>query len=259
MKDVQNSTDYRGITIQRVGVKDVHLPLRIVQREGDIQQVLGIVTLTAELPHNFKGTHMSRFMEVLMKWSQTGLSSRQSRRVLEEVASKLEAERVEMSVAFKYFLKKKSPVSGLSSVLDYDCEFTSSLNKDHFDFVLGVRVPVTSVCPCSKEIAKYGAHNQRAIISIRLRSHPYLWIEDVVEKAESLGSCEIYPLLKREDEKYVTEQAYENPKFVEDILRDAVLALREDPRIYWFEVECESLESIHNHSVYAYHTEVTRK
>lgn len=255
MKDVQSLADLRGITIQKVGVKDVHLPLRIMQRSGGVQQVLGNVTLAAELPHNFKGTHMSRFMEVLMKWSEAGLSSRESRRVLEEAAAKLEAERVEMSISFKYFLQKKAPVSGQASVLDYDCEFTCSLDKDHFDFILGVKVPVTSLCPCSKEISQYGAHNQRASISIRLRSHPYLWIEDVVDKAERLGSCEIFPLLKREDEKHVTEQAYENPKFVEDILRDAVLSLREDSRIYWFEVNCESFESIHNHSVYAFHTE----
>lgn len=257
MKDVQNSLDHRGITIQKVGVKDLHLPLLIVERAGDVQQVLANVTITANLPHQFKGTHMSRFIEVLMTWSRAGLSAKSFKKLLGEVRDKLAAQRVEINMEFKYFVGLVAPVSGSPSLLDVDCEFTASLFKERFDFILGVRLPFTSVCPCSKEISEYGAHNQRVLVTTRLRTRPgaYLWIEDVLDLLKDVGSCQVYPLLKREDEKYVTERAYENPKFVEDILRDSVLALRTEPRITWFEVHCESFESIHNHSVYAYHTE----
>lgn len=257
MKDVQSSRDERGIEIQKVGVKDVHIPLQIKERAGGVQTVLAKATLTANLPHDFKGTHMSRFIEVLMKWSQAGLSARSFKKLLEEVRTKLDAQRAEISLQFKYFVNIAAPVSGSISQLDLECEFTAALNQDQFDFVLGVTVPMSSVCPCSKEISQYGAHNQRVFVSIRLRTKPgvFLWIEDVLDLVHNVGSCQVYPLLKREDEKYVTERAYENPKFVEDILRDSVLALREEERIVWFEVHCESIESIHNHSVYAYHSE----
>lgn len=254
---MQKLEDFRGIEIQRVGVKDVHLPLRIAQKEGGVQSVLGNVTLAVNLPQHYRGTHMSRFLEVLMKWSREGLTSRRMRAVLDEVQQKLEARRSDLDIRFKYFLPKAAPVSGNQSFLDYDCEFSGSLDEAGFTFTLGVEVPVTTVCPCSKEISEYGAHNQRSLVRVRLRSRPgeYLWIEDVVEMVEPQGSCEIYPLLKREDEKYVTETAYQNPKFVEDVVRDTVLALRRDPRITWFEVESESFESIHNHSAFAYFSE----
>lgn len=257
MKDVQSTFDPRGIAIQKVGVKDVHVPLLIQERGGGTQQVLGCVRLAVDLPREFKGTHLSRFVEVLMKWSTEGLSSRKLRAVLEELKDKLDAQRAEIQVRFKYFLPKLAPVSGSRSVLDYDCEFAGQLEGDHFDFRLGVELPVTSVCPCSREISDYGAHNQRAVIRVRCRFHPgqYLWIEDLVERVEKQGSAEVYPLLKREDEKHVTERAFDNPKFVEDVLRDVVVILRGEPRIVGFEVECESYESIHNHSAFAYHVE----
>ncbi|MGE5507483.1 MAG: GTP cyclohydrolase FolE2 [Chitinophagales bacterium] len=257
MKDVQSSFDPRGIAIQKVGVKEVHVPLLLKERDGGIQQVLGRVRLAVDLPQHYKGTHLSRFLEVLMRWSAEGLSSRQLRAVLEELCARLQAERAELGVQFKYFLPKLAPVSHSRAVLDYDCEFQASLAGGRFDFVLGVEAPVTSVCPCSREISAYGAHNQRAVIRTRCRFHPgqYPWIEDLVELIEGQGSAEVYPLLKREDEKYVTERAFENPKFVEDILRDVVGSLRGEPRIAWFEVECESYESIHNHSAFAYHVE----
>lgn len=260
MKDVQNLEDFRGIEIQRVGVKDVHLPLRIAQRAGGVQSVLGNVTLSVNLPQHYRGTHMSRFLEVLMKWSEEGLTSPRMRAVLAEVREKLAAHRSDMTIRFKYFLPKRAPISGNQSFLDYDCEFTGTLDDRGFIFTLGVEVPVTTVCPCSKEISEFGAHNQRSLVRVRLRSKPgqYLWIEDVVEMVEPQGSCQIYPLLKREDEKFVTESAYQNPKFVEDVVRDTVLALRRDPRIIWFEVESESFESIHNHSAFAYFCEERR-
>lgn len=257
MKDVQSSRDYRGIAIQKVGVKEVHIPLNILRKEGGTQQVLGRVLLAVDLPREYKGTHMSRFVEILMKWSTEGLSSRRMRAVLDELREKLSAERAEMHVRFKYFLSKEAPVTGSHAVLDYDCEFISTLDGQHSDFVLGVELPVTTACPCSKEISAYGAHNQRAVIRARVRCRPgtYIWIEDLVGLLESQGSVQVFPLLKREDEKYVTEKAYENPKFVEDVLRDSVMALRSDERITWFEVECESFESIHNHSAFASHVE----
>ncbi|MGE5554200.1 MAG: GTP cyclohydrolase FolE2 [Betaproteobacteria bacterium] len=257
MKDVQNDFDSRGIALQKVGVKDVHIPLLIQQRGGGIQQVLGRVRLSVDLPRQYKGTHMSRFLEVLMRWSTEGLSSRKLRAVLAELKEKLQAERAEIQVRFKYFLPKIAPVSGSPSVLDYDCEFAGFLEGSHFDFQLGVELPVTSVCPCSREISAYGAHNQRAEIRVRCRFRPgqYLWIEDLVELIEKQGSAEVYPLLKREDEKYVTEHAFDNPKFVEDILRDVVVALRRESRVVWFEAEVEAYESIHNHSAFGYHVE----
>jgi GTP cyclohydrolase I len=257
MKDVQNDFDPRGIALQKVGVKDVHLPLLIQQREGGTQQVLGRVRLAVDLPRQYKGTHLSRFLEALMCWSTEGLSSRKLRVVLAKLQEKLKAERAEIQVSFKYFLPKRAPVSGSLSVLDYDCEFAGYLAGGHFDFQLGVELPVTSVCPCSREIAAYGAHNQRAVIRVRCRFRPgqYPWIEDLVDLIEPQGSEKVYPLLKREDEKYVTERAFDNPKFVEDILRDVVVALRGEPRVVWFAAEVESYESIHNHSAFAYHVE----
>lgn len=257
MKDVQSAFDPRGIAIQKVGVKDVHVPLLIQQRDGGTQQVLGCVRLAVDLPQHYKGTHMSRFLEVLMRWSAEGLTSRNLRAVLAELREKLSAARAEIQVRFKYFLPKTAPVSGSRSVLDYDCEFAGFLEGDHFEFQLGVELPVTTVCPCSREISDYGAHNQRAVVRVRCRFRPgqYLWIEDLVDRVERLGSEEVYPLLKREDEKLVTERAFDNPKFVEDVLRDVVVELRQEQGIVWFSTECESFESIHNHSAFAYHVE----
>lgn len=256
MKDVQNFPDERGIEIQKVGIKDVHLPLQIEQKAGGSQTVLGRVTFSVNLPHNYKGIHMSRFMEVLMSWNEKGLSARRLRGVLEDVKEKLNAEVSEIDIRFKYFISRPAPVSGQVGLLDYDCQFLASLGR-RYEFTLGVTVPVTSLCPCSKEISRYGAHNQRGLLTARMRfrQHKYLWIEDVVELLESQGSSRVFPLLKREDERFVTERAYDNPKFVEDMLRDTVLALRAEQVVSWFEVECENFESIHNHNAYAYHDE----
>lgn len=257
MPDIQSARDPRGIDLQTVGVKNVHLPLQIATMEGSYQSVLGNVSLAVSLPKEFKGTHMSRFIEVLTNWSRKPISNVQIRAILEETAKALSAESAEISLKFKYFITKRAPVSGRESVLDYDCEFSGSLRGQKSTFTLGVEVPVTSVCPCSKEISDYGAHNQRTIVRARVRfwHGKFLWIEQLVNLLEAQGSCEIYPLLKREDEKYVTEHGYENPKFVEDILRDCIVALRGQECVRWFAVEAESFESIHNHSAYAYHVE----
>ena len=258
MKDVQNASDERGIAIQKVGVSDVHLPFLIKTKDGSFQSVLATIKLTVELPKEFKGTHMSRFIEILSEWSQKPVSSREMESILTDTINRLTAKRAHLEISFKYFIEKAAPVSGRKSMLDYDCVFSASLTRgDHLDFVLGLAVPFTSLCPCSKEISAYGAHNQRGLMTVKVKhTHgKFIWIEDLATLMEAQASCQVYPLLKREDEKYVTENAYENPKFVEDVLRDLVLSLRTLDSIEYFEVECENYESIHNHSAYAGHIE----
>lgn len=257
LEDVARSADTRGIRIQRVGVKGLHLPLRIKRKENGYQEVIGNTDVAVELPHRYRGTHMSRMIEVLFRWRDQPLDGSDLRRILDEIRERLDAESAHINVRFKYFLEKRAPVSQSPSVLDYDCEFTGSLSAYGFRFVLGVEVPVTALCPCSKQVSAHGAHSQRAVIRVRVRyDRPArAWIEDLVGGLEKLGSSEIYPMLKREDEKDVTETAYHNPKFVEDILRDVILFLRKDGNVSWYEVECETYESIHNHSAYAYQQE----
>ncbi|SDE84585.1 GTP cyclohydrolase FolE2 [Sporomusa acidovorans DSM 3132] len=258
IKDVQNSCDERGIAIQKVGVSDVHLPFLIKTKSGSFQSVLAKIKLTVDLPQEFKGTHMSRFIEILSDWSQKPVSYREIGNMLTDTIVRLHAKRAHIDIHFKYFVEKEAPVSGLKSMLDYDCTFSASLARgEQLDFVLGIIVPFTSLCPCSKEISQYGAHNQRGIMRVKIKQvhGKFIWIEDLAKMLEERGSCQVYPLLKREDEKYVTEKAYENPKFVEDVLRDLVLMLRKLDGIQWFEVECENYESIHNHSAYATHIE----
>jgi len=257
VKDVAASADTRGITVQLVGVKDVHLPVRVRRKGAGFDNVLARIDFGAELPHHFRGTHMSRFVDTLFRWSQKPIGKADLKEMLQEACERLDARRARIDVAFKYFITKRAPVSESESALDYDCTFEGMLDGDDYTFILGVEVPVTICCPCSKEISLHGAHNQRAIIKARLRYRPdvMVWIEDLVSMLERQGSAEIFPLLKREDEKYVTERAYEAPKFVEDVVRDVVGLLRADPRVTWFQVTCESLESIHNHSVYAFQEE----
>jgi GTP cyclohydrolase I len=257
MKDVAASTDTRGITVQRVGVKDVHLPVRVRRKAGGFESVLARIDLGVELPHQFRGTHMSRFVDTLFQWSQKPISKPEIRHMLEDACQRLGAQRARVDVAFKYFITKRAPSSKSESSLDYDCRFEGVLDNGSYELTMAVEVPVTILCPCSKEISRCGAHNQRAIIGARIQCQPdaMVWIEDLVNMLERQGSAEIFPLLKREDEKFVTEAAYENPKFVEDVVRDVVGTFRADPKIGWFRVSCESLESIHNHTVYAFHEE----
>ena len=259
MQDVQNQMDGRGIAIQRVGIKDAHLPFLIKTKEGGFQQVLARICFTVALPEKYKGTHMSRFLEILMPWSRKPLAEPEMESMLEEALCRLDAHSAEVSLSFKYFVDKKAPASGRRSVLDLDCCFTGRKEKGQpMQFQLGVDVPFTSLCPCSKEISAYGAHNQRSVARVQLRFRPEtecIYIEDLAALVEAQGSAPIYPLLKREDEKFVTEAAYANPKFVEDILRDIVLELRQLKGLAWFSLECENYESIHNHNAYAAHEE----
>lgn len=263
MKDIQKEYDSRGIDIQKVGIKDFEIPLNIRRKNSTNQVVSAKARVTVSLPKHYKGTHMSRFVEVLTEWQNKDMLGSDLKGCLSAIVEKLETKSGELELAFKYFINKFAPVSGLTSTMSYECSFNSILEdfntpNEHYMFVLGVKVPVTTLCPCSKEISAYGAHNQRAIISVKVSydRNEHIWIEDLVEMIESHSSSAIYPLLKREDEKFVTEKAYENPKFVEDILRDVVLDLRKNKTVKEFEVECEAMESIHNHSAWAYQKEV---
>lgn len=259
MEDIQSSTDQRGIAIQKVGINEVHLPLLIKMKDGGFQQVLACIRFTVSLPEHYKGTHMSRFLEILYPWSRKPVAEHEMEVILEEAMSHLAAPSADLAIRFKYFIDREAPVTRQYSCLDLDCCFSGTKKRgEPMAFTLRVEVPVTSLCPCSKAIAAYGAHNQRSLIRARVRfavDQDCIYIEDLAELLEAQGSCPVYPLLKREDEKYVTERAYENPKFVEDILRDSVLALRRLPGLQWFALECENFESIHNHNAFASHEE----
>ncbi len=260
MQDVQNRFDGRGIAIQQVGVNDVHLPFQIKTKSGGFQQVLAQIRFTVSLPQEYKGTHMSRFLEILLPWSEQPLAEPEMEAMLREALDRMDAESASLRLSFKYFVDRFAPVSRRRSVLDLDCFFQGSMTRGKpMEFTLGVEVPFTSLCPCSKEISSYGAHNQRSVARIALRfrqGRECVWIEDLAELAEEQASSPVYPLLKREDEQFVTEHAYDNPKFVEDILRDMVLALRSLPGIAWFSLECENFESIHHHNAFASHEEI---
>ena len=259
MKDVQNSQDTRNVDIQKVGVKNVDLPLIIQRKNNSDQVVSGQACVAVSLPRNYKGTHMSRFVEVLNEWRTKNLLGVDIKGCLEKIIKKLHAKTGEIEFSFKYFINKKSPVTKLAAPMCYECSFFGAIDeRGDYKFTLGVKVPVTTLCPCSKEISKYGAHNQRALINVKI-SYPedkHVWLEDLIELVESCASCPLYPLLKRQDEKYVTEHAWENPRFVEDVLREVVIKLRNFDVIDEFEVECEAFESIHNHSAWAYQKEL---
>lgn len=250
MKDVQNEKDQRNINIDQVGIKDIVYPITVKDRSHGSQNTIATISMSVNLPHNFKGTHMSRFVEVINK-HKNNISIESLRDILADIRSSLDADAAHLEMDFKYFTEKKAPVSGQSSLMDYDCNFKVSLNGDKKDVIVTVNVPVLSLCPCSKEISKYGAHNQRSIVTVSIRYNRLVWIEELIEYAESSASSPIYALLKREDEKYVTEYSYENPVFVEDIVRNVTQKLDGDERIVWFEVTSKNMESIHNHNAWA--------
>ncbi len=257
LKDIQNLPDNRGIDIQYVGVKNVEVPL-IIQRKNDSEQVVSAnAEMSVALPKEYRGTHMSRFIEILCEWGQRNLLGVDIEGCLEEVKNKLSARSAKLKFEFNYFIDKTAPISSLKSPMGYKCCFEGVLVENDYNFILGVEVPVTTLCPCSREISDYGAHNQRTLVSLKISYDPnnMIWIEDLIKLVETCGSCQIYPLLKREDEKYVTEMAYNNPKFVEDLLRDIIVKIRNTKEITWFEVDCEAFESIHNHSAWAFHQE----
>lgn len=260
MKDIQNLEDTRNVDIQKVGIKHIELPLIIQRKNNSNQTVYAKARVNVSLPKHYKGTHMSRFVEVLNEWRTKDLLGVDIKGCLEKIIKKLHAKSGELEFKFKYFVEKPSPVTGLKAPMSYDCSFEGIIDNDGYKFILGVKVPVTTLCPCSKEISQNGAHNQRAIVSVKV-SYPeneHIWLEDLIELTESCASSPVYSLLKREDEKFVTEHAFDNPKFVEDVLRDVVVKLRKHPAINFFEVDCEAFESIHNHSAWAYQKELLR-
>ncbi len=254
MRDIAAEADDRGITIQRVGVRDIHLPVMIREKSGRNAHMLGRFDAGVELPKTERGTHMSRFVEILAKWSKKSVSMLEMEMMVREIEGAFGARAASLSLSFKYFLEKRAPATGSLSPLDYECRFESRITDGVHSFVLGVAVPIITLCPCSKEISERGAHSQRALLSVRLEADAgeVIWLEDLIPLLESQGSCGVFPILKRADEKVVTERSYDNPKFVEDVVRDAMLALRSLPGARRFCAECESMESIHNHLAYAY-------
>ena len=248
--DVQNSADTRRIPINKVGIKDIRHPVRVKDRSGGEQHTIASFNMYVNLPHNFKGTHMSRFVEILNLHEQE-ITVESFKDMLAEMTERLEAEAGHIEMAFPYFINKSAPISGVRSLMDYEVTLVGEIRHGKPIMNVKVVVPVTSLCPCSKEISKYGAHNQRAHVTINVRTRGFVWIEELIELVEQEASCELYGLLKRPDEKYVTERAYENPKFVEDLVRDIAAKLNIDNRIAAYAVESENFESIHNHSAYA--------
>ena len=249
MPDMQKRRDTRKVPISKVGVKDISYPIVVMDKNRSVQHTVARVNMYVDLPHHFKGTHMSRFIEILNTYREK-IALDKMETILHKMKEKLGASSAHLEIEFPYFIEKRAPVSGAASLMEYTCEFRATLAEE-FDFILGVKVPVTSLCPCSKELSRFGAHNQRSIMTVQVRYTEFLWIEDLIETIESCGSSPVWSLLKREDEKFVTEQAYENPRFVEDMVREATLKLAAMETITWFSVEAENFESIHKHSAYA--------
>lgn len=250
MVDVQSSSDNRSIAIDKVGIKDIRHPIQVKDRSGHIQHTVANFNMYVDLPHDFKGTHMSRFVEILNNhnWEITVESFKS---MLSEMTHRLDAECGHIEMTFHYFVNKKAPASGVESLLDYEVTLTGT-QKNHKKTVnVKVVVPVTSLCPCSKKISDRGAHNQRSHVTVDICTEQFVWIEEVIDIVEQEASCELYGLLKRPDEKVVTERAYDNPKFVEDMVRDVAHRLNTDDRVLAYTVESENFESIHNHSAYA--------
>lgn len=250
LQDIQNEKDHRNIAIDKVGIKNVIYPIVLKDKSKGTQNTIAEISMSVRLPQEFKGTHMSRFLEVLNR-HKDNISIIAISGLLEEMMAVLGSDESHIELTFPYFISKKAPVSKNVSLMDYSCTFAGTCSKDTKDFVLTVRVPIQSLCPCSKEISDRGAHNQRSVASVSIRYKKLVWIEDLIEIAEASGSSPIYSLLKREDEKFVTEHAYDNPAFVEDIVRNITEKLMKDDRVTWFEVSCENMESIHNHNAWA--------
>ena len=250
IEDVLSRADTRRIAINKVGIKDIYHPVRVKDRSGGEQHTIANFNMYVYLPHNFKGTHMSRFVEIL-HLHERELSVDSFRAMLKEMVQRLDAETGHIEMTFPYFVMKRAPVSGVQSLLDYRATLIGEVKGEKLSTWLKVVVPVTSLCPCSKKISDYGAHNQRSHVTISAKIGGHVWIEELVDIAEQEASCEVYGILKRPDEKYVTERAYDNPKFVEDMVRDVAVRLNADERVRAYVVESENFESIHNHSAYA--------
>lgn len=250
LPDCAAKPDTRALDIDQVGIIRLSYPIKVLDRRQEWQHTVAEVAMTVGLPRQFKGTHMSRFVEILNA-VRGELSIRNLPGILAQVQRRLDADDAYVTLTFPYFIQKTAPVSGATSLMEYRCRFEAARHGDSMDFVLGVRVPVKTLCPCSRAISDRGAHNQRGYVDVSVRSTEFVWIEDVVEVIEARASSPLYALLKRPDEKWVTEHAYDNPRFVEDLVRESVLAVRGLAGVTWLRVSVENEESIHNHSAYA--------
>ena len=248
--DIQSSKDTRHIAIDKVGIKDIKHPVVVSDRSGREQHTVANFNMYVNLPDKCKGTHMSRFLQILNN-HEYEITVQSFKRMIDEMTELLNAESGNIEMSFPYFVNKSAPVSGVKSLMDYQVTFIGTIEDGKPQVLVKVLVPVTSLCPCSKNISDYGAHNQRSHITASVKMRDFIWIEELIDIIEDVASCELYGLLKRPDEKYVTERAYDNPKFVEDIVRDVAVKFNEDDRIAAYTVESENFESIHNHSAYA--------
>lgn len=251
MIDVQNQTADRDIDIDKVGVKNIRYPITVLDKAKGKQRTVASVNMYVNLPRQYKGTHMSRFIEILSEY-RNDISPQNLSVILEEMKRRLNAESAHMELTFPYFIEKTAPVSGTPSLMEYSCSFNGSVNCQGRDIMVEVSVPVTTLCPCSKELSDFGAHNQRGYVTLATRFKRFIWIEDLIRLVENSCSCEVFSLLKRSDEKYVTESAYQQPMFVEDVVREIAHKLEQDDNLTWFAVSAENFESIHNHSAYAF-------
>ena len=250
IEDVQNTADTRHLAIDKVGIKSIRHPVVVKDKSGGEQHTVAVFNMYVHLPQHFKGTHMSRFVEIL-NMNEHAISIESFETILREMVTRLEAESGHVEMTFPYFVNKAAPISGVKSLLDYEVTFIGEVRQGKYEITVKVLVPVTSLCPCSKKISDYGAHNQRSHVTVTALINDFIWIEDIIDLVEKQASCELYGLLKRPDEKFVTERAYDNPKFVEDMVRDVAAQLNAEKRIVAYTVESENFESIHNHSAYA--------
>ncbi|MFC1881696.1 GTP cyclohydrolase FolE2 [Thermodesulfobacteriota bacterium] len=251
MKDIQSQPDFRKIPIDKVGIKNLRYPVTVRDRRDGFQHTIAVINMYVDLPHNNKGTHMSRFVE-LLHFLHPDVSLQKFSVILENMKKHLNAASAHLEMTFPYFIEKTAPVSTSPGLMDYTCSIRGSSDPDgRVDLVSEVAVPISSVCPCSMEISDHGAHNQRGEVKLCTRFKKFIWMEDMIELVESSASCDVFSVLKRVDEKSVTERAFANPKFVEDIVRDVAKKLKADDNITWFSVSAENFESIHNHSAYA--------
>ncbi len=254
MRDIQNQRDQRNIGIRKVGVKNIRYPIVVLDKKKGTQHTVASINMYVDLPRHFKGTHMSRFIEILNKY-RGQINIKNFPTILTEMMQRLKARSAHLEIEFPYFIEKKAPVTGARSLMEYTCRFCGSIPGEKDDmggFSIGIKVPITTLCPCSKEISDQGAHNQRSLVNVNFHFKKFIWIEDIISLVESSASSDVYALLKRPDEKHLTERAYDNPMFVEDIVREVAKKLQTNPNITWFSVESENFESIHNHSAYAF-------
>lgn len=250
MQDKQSERDQRGVKIDKVGVRGLRHPIVVRDLANKTQNTVATISMSVDLPHHFKGTHMSRFVEILNEHGRI-IHVENIPDIVQAMRKRLDAENAHLEIQFPYFIRKKAPATKSPGMMDYVATFIANTQKREIDFVLGVEVPVTTLCPCSKAISMRGAHNQRGVVQVQTRSSRTIWIEELISKVEKSASSELFSLLKRADEKHVTELAYDNPVFVEDLVRNVAVQMKKDPRVKWYRIEAENFESIHNHNAFA--------